>query len=482
LQYSGSSLFFLTDISYNKPMREKQDETDDAVKLEAVLGIKPGVYLTVLYSVILLLIFFFLFVFPGIRNPSAVLFVKTEPAGAAVRLNDVYMGVSGKGIPIRSGKYTIEVVMNGFTAESAVHEIPGRVFFSLFFPRRYYVEFTLKTRDPAAVFAQAAAEFAQWSFGGEPTLSWQIPLTLSEGAYRIGSSKNTEITEILTASSRFAVTRAGLRDLSRAKLILDNNGLSPCAPSLVGSISDILVFLSDNHGSAEWLSGLLPPESASLVKNSNWYKNETSFQSVIIPVHSGNTARRVEAAGLTFLEIPAGTMTGGKERSITGFLISENPVSRSLFETFLDENPKWKEEYTDYYMDEISVINTEIYSSDIITGISWYAAQEFCRWLSKRLPSSMTGMEARLPLEIEWEYAAMFGIKSMENPVWEWCADPFAPLSFIAASADAVETAGSPERSLRGRPSISVETTRASLPPEFSSPFVTLRPVISQKD
>jgi len=462
-------------------MREKQSETDDSVKLEPVFGIRPGVYLTVLYSVILFLIFFFLFVFPGIRNPSAVLIVKTEPAGAAVRLNDVYMGVSGESIPVKSGKYTVEVVMNGFEAQTAVHEIPGRIFFSLFFPRRYYAEFTLKTRDPAAVFAQAAAEFADWSFGGEPTLSWQIPLTLSEGAYRIGPSKNTEITEILTASSRFAVTRAALRDLSRAKFILDNNGLSPCAPSLIGSVSDILVFLSENHGSAEWLSGLLPPESASIIKNSNWYRNETSYQSVIIPAHSGNSARRIEESGLTFLEIPAGTMTGGKESVINGFLISENPVPRSLFETFLNENPEWKKEYTDYYSDEISVISADIFGGEIITGISWYAARGFCEWLSKRLPSSMTGMEVRLPLEIEWEYAAMFGIKSMENPVWEWCADPFAPLQFIAATPASVQAAGSPERSLRGRPSVSAEASRTSLPPEFSSPFVTLRPVISQK-
>ena len=75
----------------------------------------------------------------------------------------------------------------------------------------------------------------------------------------------------------------------------------------------------------------------------------------------------------------------------------------------------------------------------------------------------------------------MFGIKSMEDPIWEWCADPFAPLQFISASNNAIQAMGSPERVLHGRPSVTAEETRASLPPEMSSPFVTFRLVIAPK-
>jgi hypothetical protein len=442
------------------------------------LDIKPGVYLTILYSIILLLIFFLLFVNPGLKKPSAVLVVKTEPAGAAIRLNGVYMGISGESMRIQSGKYLIEAVMPGFEPQSASVEIPGRIFFSLFFPRRYDTEFTLKTNDPAETFARSAAEFAEWTFTGEPTLMWQIPLCLSEGAYRIGPVKTKETGEILTAAVRFAVTRAALRDLNRAKILLDNGGLSPSPAGLVGSISDILVFLSENQGSAEWLSSLLPPESASIIKASNWLKNTSINEAIIIPA-GGNTTRQVN--GMTFIDIPEGTMIGNREAGLKNFLIGANHVPRPLFETFLNENPQWIEQYTDYYEEEIAVIPSEIFNREIITGITWHAAEAFCQWFTERLPPSYSGYEVRLPTEVEWEYAAMFGIRSMEDPVWEWCADPFAPLQFITATPNAIQTTGSPERVLRGRPSVTAEETRASFPPELSSPFVTFRPVIARK-
>jgi len=449
-------------------MREKQPETNDDVKLPHFLGIRPGVYLTVLYSIILLLVFFFLLVFPGLKNPGAVLYVKTEPAGAAIRVDGVYMGTSGKRIQVSKGVRTIEAVLPGFNTESAVQEIPGRIFGSLFFPIKKTIEITLKTDDPVAAFSMAAADFAAWTFGGEPTESWQIPLSLSEGAYRIGAMNNPQTGEILKAVARFTVTRAALRDLLRAKILIDNGGNSPSPAGLAGSVSDILQFLSDNPGSAQWLSVLLPPESASIVRASAWNNREN-----VLPAETGSLSnRRFELSGLVF--------TGIQENKEKFFLISENPVPNSLFQTFFLENPEWKDGYTDYFNDEISLFSHEMYRSDVITGVSWYAANAFCRWLTKRLPASMSEMEIRLPTEAEW-VAAKSNIKSMEVSGWEWCADPYVPLQFMTASQWAIETAGSPERSLRGRSSSSSPDTRASLPPELSSPFVTFRLVIAEK-
>jgi hypothetical protein len=482
-------------------MREKKPENEDQVKLKPFLGIRPGVYLTVLYSIILASLFFFLLVFPGFKNASAALVVKTDPTGAAIRVNDVYMGLAGSRIVIPAGTYTITAVMPGFESISAIHQIPGRVFGSLFFPRPYKIDLTLNTDNPVSTYTQYAADFAKWSFGGEPTEAWQIPLSLSEGTYRIGTVEREklekemeQLQQILIAASRFTVTRAALRDLIRAKILLDNYGNSPSPSSLIGSISDTLAFLSANPGSAVWLSQLLTGNTASEIRTSSWANNEFDAQTDFFPYFEenrfGRLPARFELAGLSFTRMPAGRLLNsgwastfrpfGHNVYINSFMISENPVPQSLFETFLNETPQWREHKKDYFPEEISVNPLETGRRTAITGITWFAAEAFCKWLSGRLPPSMADMEIRLPTENEWEYAAL-SINSMSRQGWEWCADPYAPLQFIKADYEAKNTLGSPERSLRGRQSSNSAETRASLPPDFSSPFVTFRPVIAGK-
>ena len=454
----------------------EEAEIDDSVKLKPLVGIRPGVYLTVIYSILIITILFFLLVFPGLINPGAVIIVKTEPEGAAVRVDDVYRGLAGSKIFIPDGTYTIEAVMPGFEKQGIHQTIKGRVFASLFFPRRYIIEFPLKTADPAASFALYAAEFAEWTFAGEPVSSWQIPMTLSEGAYRAGhyaGDKIGELKEILTASSRFTVTRAALRDLIRAKILLDNMGSAPSAAALLNSISDILVFLSDNPGSDQWLLDLLPPNSpvSGAIQSSEWHKHSAAAAAVTAGVY--NSGMSIDLLGLRFSHI-TGEHSGE-------FYISETSVPISLYETFLNENPQWREQRTDYYPQEISVSPLEIYRGSAVTGITWYAAGAFCKWLSGFLPSSFADMEIRLPTEIEWQTASL-SVNNMRIPGWEWCADFYAPLDFITASHQAVNLLGSPERSLRGRQSLNSTETRAYLPPNFSSPFVTFRPVIASND
>jgi hypothetical protein len=430
---------------YNAGMAEKQTDkqTDigDQVKLPNILGIKPGVYLTALYSIILTAILFFLLFLPGLTKPGAVLVVKTTPAGAAIRVDGAYMGTSHSKIPLRKGTHVIEAVLPGFEPQSATHNIPGRVFGARFFPLRYNAEYVLKTGDPAAAFALAAADYAAWSFGGEPTATWQIPLSLSEGAYRAGSGNGDETAEILKAASRFATTRAALRDLIRAKTLVDNGGNSPSPVSLADSISDILAFLSENQGSAGWLAGLLPPESASIVKESDWYKALLTTDTEDKPSTSPIIARgRLRLDGLSFASLPDGYLISEQMRvmDIKSFMISETTVPDS--------------------------------------DISWYEAEAYCQKLTEQLPASMAGMVVRLPTELELEYAVKCGIINNLEADWEWCADPYAPLDFITASPEAIKAIGSPEHSLRKG------TARSSLPPHLSSPFVSFRPVIAPKE
>jgi formylglycine-generating enzyme required for sulfatase activity len=197
-------------------------------------------------------------------------------------------------------------------------------------------------------------------------------------------------------------------------------------------------------------------------------------------------------------------------------MICNTPVSASAFNSFLLANPEWAGDNrqalaaqglasSNYLFDDrpaglslsgaSRTFRTED-SADSQVAVSWYAAIAYCDWLSSRLPPSMKEYEARLPSEAEWEYAAKSvkmwnfpGIFSGVNApaitagLWEWCADPFAPLAFLPAPPKAISAVGSPERSLRGWIVSPADwagaSVRASLSPDSCSSFVSFRPVIA---
>jgi formylglycine-generating enzyme required for sulfatase activity len=174
------------------------------------------------------------------------------------------------------------------------------------------------------------------------------------------------------------------------------------------------------------------------------------------------------------------------------FYISQEPISPAAWRTFTEREPKWKKENLDALVKE-GLVN-EGYLEDVpdtpvidrgVTGVSWYAAAAFCRWLNSSLPPALASalFEVHLPTEAEWEYAAKAGAIDY-GVLWEWCEEPYVPLSFLSVPEGAAQF--SPERPVRGgswrNPPGSVDSeTRGSLPPSFCSPFVSARPVIVQK-
>ena len=67
-----------------------------------------------------------------------------------------------------------------------------------------------------------------------------------------------------------------------------------------------------------------------------------------------------------------------------------------------------------------------------VTGVSWFEARAYCRWLSEQLQDEMTSAglsnhEARLPLEVQWERAARAASASTADARrWPWGDDEAA--------------------------------------------------------
>jgi len=483
-------------------MPDKSDKTvlpDETVKLKPILGVRPGVYLACIYGFVLLVVLFFIFLYPALSNPLSVIVVKSEPWGAAVLVDGVYREAAPCEISVSPGKHKLELRLPGFVPALTETETRKRIFASLLFPPKTEIFQKLESTDPAEAFISEAAEYAAWSFTGESGTAYQIPLALSEGAYRLGPyaadpALRKSMEETISSSSRFAVSRAGLRDLVRAKTLLDNQGLTPSPISLLGSAEDVLGFLNGNPQAALWLGSLLTGEAQSTLTASTWYREALHGQEN--PPHSIKAQRfeSVQVRGITFRMVQGGFPLLGAnfppDTNVDTFYISQEPVTPALWRAFTDQEPKWKKENIDALIKE-GLVN-EGYMEDIpdapengVSGISWHAAAAFCRWLNSSLPSQLASAsyEVHLPGEAEWEYAAASGAIDY-GIFWEWCEEPYVPLSFLSVPKEAAQF--SPERPVRGgswrnpKGSVSSET-RGSLPPYFCSPFISARPVLVLK-
>jgi formylglycine-generating enzyme required for sulfatase activity len=492
-------------------MAENKFSPEDRVRLKPFLGMRPGVYLAIVYALLLLGALFFVLLFPGIANPGSVLSVNSEPQGAAVRVDGVTLGATPCDLTVPKGARVIELALPGFTALRIEQDVPGSYFASLFFPKRIPVFASLTAPKPLEALAPSAADYARWSFAGEPTPAYQIPRDLSEGAYRLGPSAaadsdfRDEMNQVLVAAARFAVTRAALRDLLRAKFLADSGGLSPSPLALAGSALSVLGYLSENAGAAVALAGTLPPESARTVEASLWHSQAVSRAASLAASLPAKTESTGSAPGAA---IPGGSfrkfrlVPGGEfiqagafphPVKLESFYLSATELSNEDWERFLEANPRWRRENAGALIEaglaSPGYLDDSLKASGV-PGVSWFAAAAYCEWLTESLPSSMAAWEARLPYEAEWEYAASLAaegsidLADMLGGFWEWCADPYAPLNYLSAGKTAAAVVASPERSLRGgswiNPPGSVGiATRASLAPASSSPFVSFRPALA---
>lgn len=121
-------------------MRKKQELPEvEPVKLKSLWGMKPGVWLTILYALILVLFIFFAGILPDLVHGFERVSFSSASYNAAVYVDSKYVGGTPFTAKIPSGEHSVVYKVNGVEIDSFSIKVGKPVFFNWLFPRKMSV-------------------------------------------------------------------------------------------------------------------------------------------------------------------------------------------------------------------------------------------------------------------------------------------------------------------------------------------------------
>lgn len=541
-------------------MKKKKEKTptspeDIKVTLKPIAGIKPHFYVPAIYCIIILLVLFFLLFFPGIRRHGALVSFSSTPSGAAVSIDNNYAGSTPCTVFVDSGEHTFLYEKSFFSSEQWNEKIQGRVFFSLFMPKRVTLSKELKVENITGFLVNEYKNFSEYALLEEFFPQYQPPPLLSNAvddyfaARNIGFDaplSNSIINDFLLHALQNIHNDVLLRDYLDAVATTKSGGMSLTSKSIISLIQEYIITRKHYSGiDFLFLNSLSPEQKLKTVSNDLFISLLNQRISTLEgkPEYFGGVSDApLFGNGFRFVEVTEGFYIQGRNvdetslssqlistvhprfRAVSSFYILEGEVTKEQYNRFLNDNPEWRVENRSSLMENNLVTAdylknwNSIKNDSPVSCVSYYAANAFCDWLEKTL-SLPESLHVRLPLESEWEYAArqiwdealplfhsagitgavsskntneMTKIIQMKGNLWEWCDNWFFPSAYFFNSIDYLndfeESSKWPgvEKTVRGgswatREDEIAPNTRGSQPPEWCTPFLGFRPIITEK-
>lgn len=509
----------------------EQDIAQAKVTLKPVFGLRPRIYVPILYSLAILLILFLILINPGLRHPGAYLAFQGAPTGAAVYVDGSYRGNTVDGMRAKPGIHKVEIRKEGFVSQVLDVKVPHPVFATLIFKPKVKISYQLNPTSIEAILTPAFQKFADWALSGKPSAIYQMPMALSEAAEDASvipaSDRATFAKPLLAAGLSVAESASSLRDVAFASTALAAPGGSPLG--LVAMARSAAELLGSSKKYAAAIMEIMPEKADSALRDSvSELKKETSSASLQKSYSVG-----LRSVGPhSFIMFDAGATESvsstlddtiiSHQTQVPEFGLASTEVTERQFARFLEENPEWKPENRSTLIekglaDDSYLVRFDASKADNkpVTGVSWYAARAYCAWLGKQAPS---GYEVVLPSEAMWEKAAsgaarnagalgVFSGKSNTGPlavgtmghdalgfsdlfgnVWEWTSDGFRPyvwlqddspeFNTLTQSIDPKTVKGGSWANSADKISIA---SRGPVPSTHSSEFLGFRPALLKK-
>ena len=417
--------------------RKKQLPEVEPVKLKPFHGIRPGVYIIIIWALIILLLAFVLFVLPGlVSNTSYVTF--NEPVvGSGVYEDGIYLGSATDGVYKTTGgnhKYTF--TYEGEEYGEVESKVKRKVFFTLFShkPQLIVPERSYNDEVKEKVVSAFIRDVTSYSAVISAPDTFHYPPIFSAFASNSVEMSIKDVRDAWLLALSHISSSSLYEDYKVGKEILLKSG--------------ILFETEESKELEYYIEALFNGEKVILEKSME--------NNILLPTKDGDFFHYeptiVEMGYSTTLTVESAKEAPVKVE-VYEFSIARNLVTEHDWALFVEENPKWSKDNLETLVEEglvdsnyLKGITLSPYINSIrpIRNISYYAASAYVEWKSGK-----DGVIYHIPTEKEW-YTASFSTKDKEyvtslvyvenNPttptamlglLWEFTSTPFIPLSRI---------------------------------------------------
>ena len=417
--------------------RKKQLPEVEPVKLKPFHGIRPGIYILIIWALIILLLAFVLFVLPGlVSNTSYVTF--NEPVvGSGVYEDGIYLGSATDGVYKTTGgnhKYTF--TYEGEEYGEVESKVKRKVFFTLFShkPQLIVPERSYNDEVKEKVVSAFIRDVTSYSAVISAPDTFHYPPIFSAFASNSVEMSIKDVRDAWLLALSHISSSSLYEDYEVGKEILLKSG--------------ILFETEESKELEYYIEALFNGEKVTLEKSME--------NNILLPTKDGDFFHYeptiVEMGYSTTLTVESAKEAPVKVE-VYDFSIARNLVTEHDWALFVEENPKWSKDNLETLVEEglvdsnyLKGITLSPYINSIrpIRNISYYAASAYVEWKSGK-----DGVIYHIPTEKEW-YTASFSTKDKEyvtslvyvenNPttptamlglLWEFTSTPFIPLSRI---------------------------------------------------
>ena len=417
--------------------RKKQLPEVEPVKLKPFHGIRPGVYIIIIWALIILLLALVLFVLPGlVSNTSYVTF--NEPVvGSGVYEDGIYLGSATDGVYKTTGgnhKYTF--TYEGEEYGEVESKVKRKVFFTLFShkPQLIVPERSYNDEVKEKVVSAFIRDVTSYSAVISAPDTFHYPPIFSAFASNSVEMSIKDVRDAWLLALSHISSSSLYEDYEVGKEILLKSG--------------ILFETEESKELEYYIEALFNGEKVILEKSME--------NNILLPTKDGDFFH-YEPTIVEMGYSTTFTVESAKEAPVKvevyEFSIARNLVTEHDWALCVEENPKWSKDNLETLVEEglvdsnyLKGITLSPYINSIrpIRNISYYAASAYVEWKSGK-----DGVIYHIPTEKEW-YTASFSTKDKEyvtslvyvenNPttptamlglLWEFTSTPFIPLSRI---------------------------------------------------